>query len=41
MVPKRYVSPSLQLSVFIVVVLASASFGLASAYGLYIAALPF
>jgi len=38
---KPFVSPSLQLSIVIVIALASASFGLASAYGLYVAALPF
>jgi hypothetical protein len=38
---KRYLSPSLEIALFIVVALASASFGLASAYAVYAAARPF
>ena len=38
---KRLVSPSLQIAIVIVVGLASASFGLASAYAMYAATRPF
>jgi hypothetical protein len=38
---KRYVSPSLEIALVIVAGLASASFGLATAYAVYEAARPF
>jgi len=38
---KRFVSPTLQIALYIVAALASASFGLASAYSVYAAARPF
>ena len=38
---KRIVSPSLEIAILIVAGLASASFGLASAYAVYEAARPF
>jgi hypothetical protein len=38
---KPYLSPSLQIALFIITAIASASFGLASAYAIYAAARPF
>ncbi len=38
---KRYLSPTLEIALYIVAGLASASFGLASAYAVYVAARPF